>query len=238
MMPSNDLFAKACGELGVSPSSHVVLYDTHGVFSSPRALFMFRTFGHEKSSIVNGGLPRWADEGLPVDTEPPTKPEPTSYQPPTFHSEAIRSYEDVVANSAFDPKTSIKVELLLDARSRGRYQGTDPEPRPGLSSGHIPNSISLPFNLFLQKNVSSEGIEYTNILPPAEIRRVLEDTIGQEELEDLVNGQRSVITSCGSGMTAGVLWLGLQLLGAKRVALYDEVCGICSSHTFVVSRKN
>ena len=104
-----------------------------------------------------------------------------------------------------------------------RYLGTDPEPRPGLSSGHIPNSVSLPFNLFLQQHVSSQGAEYTTLLPPAGIRKVLEEGIGREELDDIVRGQRSVVTSCGSGMTAGVLWLGLQLLGAQNVALYDEV---------------
>ncbi|KAF5337093.1 hypothetical protein D9611_003249 [Ephemerocybe angulata] len=222
MMPSPETFANACGELGISPSSHVVLYDNHGVFSSPRALFMFRSFGHDKSSIVNGGLPRWIDEGLPVETQAPTKHQPAEYPPPSIFSQNIRSYEDVLANSAFNPKDNINVELVLDARSSGRYTGQDPEPRPGLSSGHIPNSKSLPFNLFLQKNVTKEGGEYTTVLPPAEIRRVLEETIGAEELEDVINGQRSVVASCGSGMTAGVIWLGLQLLGAKKAALYDE----------------
>lgn len=87
----------------------------------------------------------------------------------------------------------------------------------------MPNSISLPFNLFLQSNKSKEGPDYTTLLPPSDIRRVLEETIGEENLEDVLSGERSVVTSCGSGMTAGVLWLGLQLVGAKNVALYDEV---------------
>ncbi|TEB39300.1 Rhodanese-like protein [Coprinellus micaceus] len=223
MMPSNEVFAKACEELGVSPTSHVVLYDSHGVFSSPRALFMFRSFGHGKSSIMNGGLPRWADEGLPIDTEAPIQVKAVQYPAPTSTPRKhIRSYEDMVANSTFNPTSNANVELVLDARSRGRYLGTDPEPRPGLSSGHIPNSLSLPFNLFLQKNVSKEGIEFTTVLPPAEIRQVIEDVIGSDQVEDILSGQRSVVTSCGSGMTAGVLWLGLQLIGAKNVALYDE----------------
>ncbi|KAJ3546989.1 hypothetical protein NMY22_g1833 [Coprinellus aureogranulatus] len=224
MMPSNEVFAKACETLGVSPSSHVILYDTHGVFSSPRALFMFRAFGHSRSSIINGGLPRWVDDGLPVDTEPPATPQRVDYPVPSPNpSQYVRNYEDIVANSALNPKDNVEVELVLDARSRGRYLGTDPEPRPGLSSGHIPNSVSLPFNQFLRKNTSKEGTEYTTMLTPAEIRQVLEEAIGREEVEDVVIGQRSVVTSCGSGMTAGVLWLGLQLLGAKNVALYDEV---------------
>ena len=91
----------------------------------------------------------------------------------------------------------------------------------------MPNSLSLPFNLFLQKNVSKEGVEFTTVLPPAEIRQAIEEAIGPDQVEDVLSGQRSVVTSCGSGMTAGVLWLGLQLIGAKNVALYDEVSYFC-----------
>ncbi|EAU93339.2 thiosulfate sulfurtransferase [Coprinopsis cinerea okayama7 len=226
MMPSKAIFAKACGELGISPDSHVVIYDSHGVFSSPRALFMFRAFGHEKSSIINGGLPRWIDEGLPIDTEAPLTPSPVQYEPPPrFRPETVRSYMDVVLNSQFDPKSNALSELVLDARSKGRYLGTDPEPRPGLSSGHIPHSISLPFNLFLKQNKAQSGnlsSDYTTLLRPSEIRQVLEDTLGEQEVEDIIAGDRSVVASCGSGMTAGVLWLGLQLLGARKVAIYDE----------------
>ncbi|TFK23124.1 thiosulfate sulfurtransferase [Coprinopsis marcescibilis] len=222
MMPSSEAFAEACGKLGITPSSHVVIYDSQGVFSSPRALFTFRSFGHEKSSIINGGLPQWVDEGLPIQVDAPSKPKAVEYAPPKFHPESIKGYEDVVTNSAFDPKSNASAELVLDARSAGRYHGTDPEPRPGLSSGHIPNSVSLPFNLFLQKHKAQDGSEYTTILPPSEIRQVLEETVGREEVEDILDGQRSVVASCGSGMSAGVLWLGLQLIGAKNIALYDE----------------
>jgi thiosulfate/3-mercaptopyruvate sulfurtransferase len=109
-----------------------------------------------------------------------------------------------------------------------RYLGTDPEPRPGLSSGHVPNSFSLPFNAFLKTQTSPQlGTQYTTFLPPAEIYKALVDSVGAEEAEMIIKGHRPVITSCGSGMTAGVLWLGLKLLGAKDVAIYDEVssCG-------------
>ena len=87
----------------------------------------------------------------------------------------------------------------------------------------MPNSFSLPFNVFLQKHSSKQGSEYTTFLAPSEIRNVLETTLGPAELERVLKGERSVITSCGSGMTAGVLWLGLKLLGAQKIGLYDEV---------------
>ncbi|TFK41401.1 Rhodanese-like domain-containing protein [Crucibulum laeve] len=222
MMPEERVFASACEKLGIEPSSHVVIYDAHGVFSSPRALFMFRSFGHEKSSIINGGLPRWVDEGLPVDNQPPTDPGPTVYPSPAFNKGAIRSYDQVVSNSSLDPAIDPTAELVLDARARGRYLGTDPEPRPGLSSGHIPNSLSLPFNLFLQKHNAKDGSEYTTFLPQAELRQTLHNSVGADRAEQIIKGEKYVVTSCGSGMTAGVLWLGLKLLGVDNVSLYDE----------------
>lgn len=87
----------------------------------------------------------------------------------------------------------------------------------------MPNSYSLSFNLFLQKHKTKDGQEYTSFLPASDIHKVLENIIGSEETDKIIRGKRPVITSCGSGMTAGVLWLGLQILGAPRVSLYDEV---------------
>ena len=147
-------------------------------------------------------------------------------------------YEQVVSNSSKFDSTS---ELVLDARARGRYGaspsfpaeprlfrfrflGTDPEPRPGLSSGHIPNSFSLPFNLFLTQNTNIvSGETYTMFKSRDQVLEELKIAVGEEETRAILEGKRKVVTSCGSGMTAGVLWLGLNLLGAKGVALYDEV---------------
>jgi thiosulfate/3-mercaptopyruvate sulfurtransferase len=105
-----------------------------------------------------------------------------------------------------------------------RFTGSAPEPRPGLSSGHIPNSFSLPFTTFLQKRRSTvDGSEYTTFLPEDALRSTLEATIGHEQAGLLIEGKKPAVTTCGSGMTAGVLWLGLSLLGVKNPALYDEV---------------
>jgi thiosulfate/3-mercaptopyruvate sulfurtransferase len=87
----------------------------------------------------------------------------------------------------------------------------------------MPHSFSLPFNVFLQKHRLEQDLEYTTFLTPSEIQKALQAAVGPEEVEKIIKGERSVITSCGSGMTAGVLWLGLQLLGAQEVGLYDEV---------------
>lgn len=221
MMPDQKTFSQACEKLGVTPSSHVVLYDTHGVFSSPRALFMFRSFGHQNSSVINGGLPRWVHEGLPIESNSPTMIPSSHYAPPHFDVRSIRDYQQIVENSSLDPQTNPDAEIVLDARAHGRYLGTVPEPRPGLSSGHIPNSFSLPFNLFLQKQGTPDG-EYTTFLPEQELRAALDNVAGVQYAEKIISGERPVVTSCGSGMTAGVLWLGLSLLGAKNIGLYDE----------------
>ncbi|KAJ6627166.1 thiosulfate sulfurtransferase [Mycena sp. CBHHK59/15] len=226
MMPSGRVFAQACEKFGISPSSHVIIYDTHGVFSSPRALFMFRSFGHENSSILDGGLPRWEAEGLPLETNTTGDLENVPhrhYPAPTLDvTGSIRSYEQMVANSTLVPSQAPGAELVLDARSRGRYLGTDPEPRSGLSSGHIPNSLSLPFNMFLQNNVAPNGSSYTTFLPVEKLRNVVVDALGGENANLVFNGDVPVIVSCGSGMTAAVLWVGLQLLGVNKISIYDE----------------
>jgi thiosulfate/3-mercaptopyruvate sulfurtransferase len=105
-----------------------------------------------------------------------------------------------------------------------RYTGADPEPR-GLPSGHMPYSFSLPFSAFLQKNSGHHsGATFTTFLPPNELRRKLEDVVGAGYARLILEGQRRVTTTCGSGMTAGILWLGLKLINeATPVALYDEV---------------
>ncbi|CAE6500897.1 unnamed protein product [Rhizoctonia solani] len=213
MLPSGEVFAEACEEMGVEPSSQVILYDTHGVFSSPRALYMFKSFGHEKAGILDGGLPRWEAEGLPIETgEPGTKAQPTKYAVPKLNESAVRSYEQIVANAKLDPSTSSAAELVLDARPLGRFTGEQPEPRPGLSSGHMPHARSLPFSSLLESHAT--GKSYTTVLPQDKLKEVFDKAVGD-------NKGRSIVASCGSGMTAGTIWLAGQLLDTP-VAIYDE----------------
>lgn len=222
MIPPSQVFADACENFGIESTSHVIIYDSAGVFSSPRALFMFRSYGHQKSSIINGGLPAWEAEGFTVDGGHPSKVKKTHYPIPSLESQFIRSYEQIAANSLADPSTTPDAELVLDARSRGRYLGTEPEPRLGLSSGHIPYSFSLPFANFLKTNTASNGTKYTMFLPNEDLHKALTESIGVERADSILKGITRVVTSCGSGMTAGVLWLGLKLLGVKHPSLYDE----------------
>ncbi|KAG1810108.1 Rhodanese-like domain-containing protein [Suillus plorans] len=222
MIPSERHFTDACEEFGIDPTSHVILYDTHGVFSSPRALFMFRAFGHEKSSVLDGGLPRWEAEGFPIEAKPPVRARKSVYPTPVFDKGMIRSYDQMVSNSFTDLHSDSAVELVVDARSRGRFLGTESEPRAGLSSGHIPHSFSLPFTAFLQtRTIPNSSVQYSTFLSLPELRNALVSHVG-DHAEAVIQGKRPITTSCGSGMTAGVLWLGLKLLGVQNVALYDE----------------
>ncbi|KAK0198615.1 Rhodanese-like domain-containing protein [Armillaria mellea] len=221
MMPTERVFADACGKFGIEPASHVVIYDSHGIFSSPRALFMFRSFGHTNSSIVNGGLPYWEDLGFPIEEGPASVPKLAEYPTPMLDASAIRNYEQMVANSTSDPR-SVGTDIVLDARSRGRFTGADPEPRAGLESGHIPRSFSLPFNVFLQQQSTASNSTYTTLRPVPEILQALVDAVGDRQAEAILEGDASVVTTCGSGMTAAILWLGLKLLGAHKIGLYDE----------------
>ncbi|KAG2109575.1 Rhodanese-like domain-containing protein [Suillus discolor] len=222
MIPSERHFTDVCEEFGIDPTSHVILYDTHGVFSSPRALFMFRAFGHEKSSVLDGGLPRWEAEGFPIEAKPPVRARKSVYPTPVFDKGMIRSYDQMVSNSFTDLHSDSAVELVVDARSRGRFLGTESEPRAGLSSGHIPHSFSLPFTAFLQtRTIPNSSVQYSTFLSLPELRNALVSHVG-DHAEAVIQGKRPITTSCGSGMTAGVLWLGLKLLGVQNVALYDE----------------
>ncbi|KAI0252604.1 Rhodanese-like domain-containing protein [Lactifluus subvellereus] len=223
MMPRAQVFSDALEKFGITPTCHVILYDSQGIFSAPRALFMFRSFGHEKSSVLDGGLPGWEMEGLPTETGPANEIPRSKYPAPTLVSENLRNYEQMVDNAAKDPLDPL-AEIVLDARSHGRFIGLDPEPRAGLSSGHIPRSFSLPFNAFLQTNPTPNSEKtFTTFLSPNELRRKLVDAVGTEYAQLILEGKRGVTTTCGSGMTAGVLWLGLKLIKeSTSVSLYDE----------------
>ncbi|KAH8120633.1 thiosulfate sulfurtransferase [Phellopilus nigrolimitatus] len=225
MIPSAEDFASACESFGIEPDTHVILYDTHGVFSAPRALFMFRAFGHGKSSILDGGLPRWEAEGLPLDVESVSSTvskKNATYPTPPLDAEVVKSYEQVVSNAETEPIIDPTVALVVDARPNGRFAGKDPEPRAGISSGHIPYSFSLPFSSFLQNNTTPAGASYTTFLPPSEIKAALVRVLGEKNASDVINGKRNIVTTCGSGMTACVLWAGLRMLGVHKPGLYDE----------------
>lgn len=198
MMPSADLFAAEVGALGISSDDHVVVYDTNGLSSAARVWWMMRAFGHDKVSVLDGGLPKWVAEGRAVESGP-VHPRPAAFRARLDRS-LLKSVDDVRAN--IDGRRAD----ILDARSAGRFHGTEAEPRAGLRGGHIPGSLSLP---------------YTDLLNPADKTVRDADALAAAFDKAGIKGNRPVITSCGSGITACVLALGLHLVGREDVAVYD-----------------
>jgi thiosulfate/3-mercaptopyruvate sulfurtransferase len=158
---------------------------------------MFRLFGHPEVAVLNGGLAKWRAEGRPVTDEPVTPRE--AHFTARQNNLLVRDLEQMRANLLS------RREQVVDARSRGRFAGTEPEPRSGLQSGHIPGSLSLPHLELLGEDGT--------LLPTAELARRF-DAAG-------VDLTRPIVTTCGSGVTASTLTLGLYQLGREDVAVYD-----------------
>ena len=196
MMPSPESFAREVRALGVSASSNVVVYDRVGVFSSPRAWWMFLAMGHDNVSVLDGGLPGWRAAGLPVESGPRPAITPGDFvarpRPELFVD------AEHVAAALGDARA-----VVLDARSEARFLGREAEPRPGLRSGHMPNAVSLPFSA-----VQSEG----RMRSPDELASILASR---------ARGRERLVFSCGSGVTACTLALAAELAGYRDKAVYD-----------------
>jgi thiosulfate/3-mercaptopyruvate sulfurtransferase len=199
MLPAPDAFARAVEALGIGSDDHVVAYDSYGLMSAARPWWMFRAFGHDRVSVLDGGLAKWKKEGRPVTDTKSVVAAGTRFQA-RLRPDLVRSKDQLLGN------LKTRSEQVLDARAAGRFQGTAPEPRAGLRSGHIPGSVNLPFNALL------DGQSQT-VLPRAALL--------EQFAKAGIDLGRPVVTSCGSGVTACVLALGLELAGAKRVAVYD-----------------
>jgi thiosulfate/3-mercaptopyruvate sulfurtransferase len=196
MLPSPEQFAQAVGRLGISDRDTIVVYDGAGLFSAPRVWWTFRLFGAQNVFILDGGLPRWKAEGRPLESGS-AKREPRSF--------TARAPEAIVA-ALKDVQSALAGNLaqVVDARPTDRFRGEAPEPRPGVRSGHIPGSLNVP---------SSNVIENGTLKSAAAIEAAFD--AGGVDLE------QPVITSCGSGVSAAILWLALDAIGRPPKALYD-----------------
>jgi thiosulfate/3-mercaptopyruvate sulfurtransferase len=196
MMPSLEDFAAAAGSLGVSEEDTVVVYDSVGIYSSPRVWFTFRLFGAENIYILEGGLPKWQAEGRPLESGPVNRP------PATFT--ASRRGDLVASADRIRDTLASRSAQVIDARSAERFRGEAPEPHPHLRAGHMPGSSNVPYT-----KVVKDG----RLLPLEELRQAFAG--GGVDLD------KPTMTSCGSGVTAAILWLALDALGKEPQALYD-----------------
>lgn len=197
MLPPAEKFSSRMRALGIGDGQRIVVYDGSGIFSAPRVWWMFRVMGHRDVTVLDGGLPKWKAEGRELeDLKPFRSPRHFTVR---FNQALVRDREQILKN------LDSGAEQIIDARSEGRFLGKDAEPRPGLRSGHIPASLNLPFSSLL----TQDGTFRT----PEELRARFE-AIG-------IDFKKPVTTSCGSGVSAAVLCLALEIIGKQDVALYD-----------------
>jgi thiosulfate/3-mercaptopyruvate sulfurtransferase len=196
MLPSPEQFAHAVGQLGISERDTVVAYDGAGLFSSPRVWWTFRLFGAPNVFILDGGLPKWKAEGRPLESGP-VRREPRSFaaRAPAKIVAALADVQGALASNSAQ---------VVDARPTDRFRGEAPEPRPGVRSGHMPGSYNVP----------SSSVAENGTLKPAAAIKAAFDAGG-------VDVDRPIITSCGSGVSAAILWLALDAIGKPPTALYD-----------------
>ena len=198
MIPSAEGFAAKVGALGLGNGFRIVAYDSGSMMASCRAWWMFRMFGYDDVAVLSGGLAKWRRENRLVESGEVT-PVPRTLTV-RFRPELVRSLDQMQEN------LRSKAAQVLDARSRGRFDGTEPETRPGLRGGHIPGSTCLHY----PKLIDPETGEF---LPADELEAAFEDCG--------VDLDQPAVGTCGSGVSACVLALGLHLLGHEDYAVYD-----------------
>lgn len=193
---SPEAFEEKAQELGINKDSCIVVYDTHGIYSAPRVWWLFKTFGFTNIAVLDGGLPKWITEGYSTEEK------------------AIKNYKR--GNFTVDYKTervcftndmlkymNQKDLCITDARAKARFYPTEPEPRPEVRSGHIPNSKNLP---------------YTRLQENGQMRTITELEVLFSEVNPT---KEKFVFSCGSGVTACILALGLEMTGQSEYILYD-----------------
>lgn len=191
-----ETFTKKAQELGIDEDSIIVIYDRWGVYSSPRAWWLFKYMGHQQVFILNGGLPAWENHNLPIAN--------TYYKATKTGNFLAKKQENWFADKEFVlSQLHIDSTKIMDARGTGRFLGTSPEPRAGVRSGHIPNSINIPFEKVMDNSFMKEA-------------EALQNIYAQHLSKEGLN-----IFSCGSGITASILALAAHEANYKNIAVYD-----------------
>lgn len=197
MLPSPETFADAVQKLGVGDEHFVVIYDAGGIYSSPRLWWTFMTMGHENCAVLDGGLAKWRHENRPTTSQPPAQT-PGIFTP-TPQLEFLCGYKDLLSN------LKEKNKQVVDARSPSRFAGLEQEPREGVKPGHIPASVNIYYADFVNGDGTMRSAE--------ELRAIFK--------RRAIDLSRPIVTTCGSGITAAIVYLAAKIAGATDVALYD-----------------
>lgn len=211
MLPPPDVFSRSLSALGIGDEMTIIVYEQEGVFSGPRVWWMLRTFGVRNVYVLDGGLRAWIEASLPTEAAEVHRA-PVSFHA-TLNQDAVKDFSQIQQMIA-------RRGQILDARSAERFAGTLPEPRPGITSGHMPGATSVPFT-----ELAEEGR-----LRSADDLRHIFAAKGVELKEPIT-------TTCGSGVTAAVIALGLEIAGAQQVSLYDGSWAEYAAHPEAVIEK-
>jgi thiosulfate/3-mercaptopyruvate sulfurtransferase len=195
MLPSVADFGAAMEQLGVGRDDRIVVYDNSPTRTAARGWFMLRHFGADKVAILDGGLQKWVAEGHPTESGEPA-PRRARFDAAARPSEVVTK-QQILAGGTGAP--------LLDARGKGRFEGSEPDPRPGVAPGHIPGARNLPFSALYREDGRFQSVD--------EIRRLFADA--------RIDPSRPFVASCGSGVTANALIFAAHLLGGDSARLYD-----------------
>lgn len=196
MLPRPEAFSSAMRQLGIGDGVTIVVYDGLGLFSAPRVWWTFRIFGVRDVYVLDGGFPKWKAEGRPIEFGE------IRHTPRHF---TARFDPSVVADLVAVRQTlADKSAQVVDARSAERFAGNAPEPRPGLPSGHMPGAFNVPH---------SDIVEDGRLVDPERIAAAF--------AKAGIDTDKPIVTSCGSGVSAAILWLALEAIGKKPKSLYD-----------------
>lgn len=197
MLPGPKMFGEAAGAMGIAKDDTIVVYDGMGLFSAARVWWTFRLFGAENVFILDGGFPKWKAENRPVESGEARQRGSREFEA-EMKTGTVAMLDEVQMALASDSAQ------VIDARPADRFRGEAPEPRPGLASGHMPGAFNVPFT-----RIVKDG----RLAPRAELEKAFAD--GGVDLD------KPMITSCGSGVSAAILWLALDALGKPPEKLYD-----------------
>lgn len=194
--PSKEQFENGCRSLGISNSSRIVVYDNTGTYTSPRVWWMFKAMGHERVYVLNGGLLDWIRNGFETEKQFDSNYKSGNFKA-NIKSAVIKNIDFIKSN------ISQQKHLLIDARSEDRFNGTAKEPREGLRSGHIPNSINIPFSRLLEDGKYKSTVELKEVF----------ESCGVDD--------RPLVFSCGSGVTACIVLLASEMVLNNSTSVYD-----------------
>jgi len=189
-------FEKAARELGINSNSAIVVYDEYGIYSSTRAWWMFKAMGHDNIAVLDGGFPEWNKAEFIIEEKKRYSGEKGNFKA-DYNEKYFNDLNDII--KAIENNNAI----VLDARAEDRFKGLVEEPREGLRSGHIPASLSFPYSKLINddKMISKEKIS--------------------KVFSEIINNDKPLIFSCGSGVTACTLALGAEIIGLKDISVYD-----------------